>query len=158
MSIKSVTRVSHDHTKPSVRSIKPLTSYSQCILCSNFHLNMNWTGWSYMDQANTSKIIPSYRLIAQTMLIVMCKTFVSICWLLSAQGVILMVVLMTAASVSSDCFYSGSEVAVATINTRQQQSHHWMGLKWRRQDGHGKRCNKCTSFDLLIYLGQFSRI
>ena len=60
----------------------------------------------------------------------------NIWWLSSAEGVILMVLI---AATVSDCFYS-SEVAVATINTRQQQSHHWMGLKWRRQDGHGKRC------------------
>ena len=71
----------------------------------------------------------------------------NIWWLSSAEGVILMVLI---AATVSDCFYS-SEVAVATINTRQQQSHHWMGLKWRRQDGHGKQSINEKKLFLLKY-------
>ena len=49
MSIRSVAGVSQECTKPSVRSIMPLTFYSQCILCSNFHLNLYGPGKHISD-------------------------------------------------------------------------------------------------------------
>ena len=157
MSITGVAQVSQDYTKPRARSIRPLTfSSRQCILqlpsdpiwrpyngtgkhVSDYSISVWPTSeeFYYFGGKNTIPW-PAGRLLFADSISLLESANSSICWLLPAQGVILMVLI---AAAISDCFYS-SEVAVATINTRQQQSHHWMGLKWQRQNGHGKMLQK----------------